>query len=224
MKQPPWSYSSLTNYENCPHQYYHLKVAKTVAQGDTEATIWGKEVHKAFEDHVKEGTPLPQFATHWGPLMEAVTKRRDKGAVILTEQELAVTDDFQPTGFRDENAWARGIADLVVIQDGVATSIDYKTGKRKPGSKQLEMSAAMLFAAYKDVEVVNTGFMWLKEKRIDKDSIHRNEVSKIWGSFIPRVERLANSYEKDSWPVRPSGLCNGWCPVKTCKFWKERRK
>lgn len=224
MKMPPWSYSSLTAYETCPRQYYHVKVAKDFVSGDTEATLWGKRVHKDLEDFVGEGTPLPEYAVKWAPLMKAITKRRDAGAEVFTEQELAVTVDFHPTDFRSTDAWARGIADLVVVEGEVATSIDYKTGKRKPGSKQLEMSAAMLFAKMPEVQIVKTGFMWLKDNRMDKDAIHRKEIPVIWNGFIERTSRMEKSYENDSWPVKTSGLCAGWCPVKTCKFWKEKRK
>ena len=224
MKIPAWSYSSLTNYETCPYQYYNLKVAKKYKQGDTEATIWGKEVHGAFEHRIKEGTPLPGYATKWEPLMGSLLKKQAAGAQLHTEMQLGITKDFQPCGFHDDGVWARCIVDLAIIDGEHGFNLDYKTGKRKPGSRQLEMSSAVLFAHYPELQSIKTGFVWLKEKKLDRDEHKRHEVPIIWQGFIGRVRRMEKSYEDDNWPVKTSGLCNGWCPVTGCKYWKERRK
>ena len=58
-----WSYSSIKTFQQCPKKYYHLKVAKDVKDEGSEATIYGQELHKAAEDFIKQGIPLPpQFA------------------------------------------------------------------------------------------------------------------------------------------------------------------
>ena len=35
--------------------------------------------------------------------------------------------------------------------------------------------------------------------------------------------QYAQAFKTDTWQPRPSGLCNGWCPVKTCEFWQPKR-
>ena len=100
--------------------------------------------------------------------------------------------------------------------------LDYKTGKRKP-SEQLDLYAAYIFAHYPEVEDVKTIFVWLKEQKTDKKRFNRDELPIIWREFIPKVARLESAYNRDSWPAKPSGLCNGWCPVKTCQHYKERK-
>ena len=54
-----WSYSSIKTFQQCPKKYYHLKIAKDVKDEGSEATIYGQELHKAAEDFIKEGKPLP---------------------------------------------------------------------------------------------------------------------------------------------------------------------
>ena len=67
---PPWSYSALSDFESCPKKYWELRVKKRYPREDTEATIWGKEVHTAMEYRVKEGKALPSWGTKWENIAE----------------------------------------------------------------------------------------------------------------------------------------------------------
>lgn len=222
MNMPPVSFSALTTFENCPRQYQETKVLKHYVSEDTEATLWGKEVHSALELRIKEGRALPSWGTKWEKIAEAILSKKHRGASVETEMQLAINKNFQKTDWADHDAWARCILDLVVIDGDTCTSIDWKTGKKKP-SKQLEMSAGIIFCHYPEVEVVKTAFFWLKSNDTTKEEYKRKDIPIIWNEFMPRVNRLEAAYEADKWPCRPSGLCNGWCPVKSCNFWKEKR-
>lgn len=211
-----WSYSHLEKFATCPKQFYHTNVIKDVVSPPTEATIWGKRVHDAFEARIKDGTPLPEGMRHWEKLARKIEGiDGDK----FPEIKFAITKAFQPTSWDD--SWSRGIADLVVIKAKNALVFDYKTGKRKP-SEQLDLYAAYIFAHYPEVKSVKTGFIWLKEHKVDTKKFDRAELPIIWGHFIPQVARLESAHTRDSWPAKPSGLCNGWCPVKSCQHFKER--
>jgi hypothetical protein len=80
-----------------------------------------------------------------------------------------------------------------------------------------------MFIQYPEVQVVNTGFIWLQDKKMDKEVFMREQTYDIWGAFLPRVRRLEEAHEKNHWPEKPSGLCRGWCGVSTCAHWKPRR-
>jgi len=216
MTIPAWTYSQLDKFETCPRQFFHVRVAKDVVEPPTEATLWGERVHTAFEDRVSKGTPLPEGMTQWESFASKLSRLNgDK----YCEQQMALDSSFQPTDWK--SAWTRGIADLLVVDGAQAIVMDYKTGKRKL-TEQLMLYAGYTFAHYPQVNVVTTGFVWLKDKKIDKETYSRQEIPKIWNSFLPRVRKLELAYEKNAWPVRPSGLCRGWCPVKTCEFYKNR--
>jgi hypothetical protein len=169
-----------------------------------------------MEERVAFGKELPEGMQQWEGL---ASKLAALPGEKLPEVKMAVSDSFQACDWK--SAWSRGIADLVVVDKKTAIVLDYKTGKRKP-TEQLSLYAGYTFAHYPDVQTVQTGFVWLKDKKIDKESFTRESVSGIWQVFLPRVGKLASSYERDSWPCRPSGLCKGWCPVKSCEFYKDK--
>lgn len=211
-----WTFSSLEKFETCPKQYYHTRVKRDVIEGPTEATKWGERVHTALENRVTLGEPLPEGMEHWEGLaakLEALPG--DK----IAEMKMAVNDSFEACDWK--SAWSRGIADLVVVHEHKAIVLDYKTGKRKP-TEQLALYAGYTFAHFPDLEEVQTGFVWLKDKKIDKQTFTRVELPMVWQEFLPRVSRLESAYERDSWSPRPSGLCKGWCPVKSCEFYKDK--
>ena len=214
---PAWTYSQIDSFESCPRKYFHLKVLRDIKEPPTEATIWGEKVHTAMEYRIKEGTPLPEGMTQWeGIAAKFEALPGDKHC----ELQMAVDKNFQPAEWG--NAWSRGIADLLVIHGDQAGIFDYKTGKRKL-TEQLQLYAGYTFAKYPQVNYVTTGFVWMRDKKIDKAKFHRDEVPAIWREFLPRVRKLESAYERDAWPCRPSGLCRGWCPVKTCEFYKDKK-
>lgn len=217
MTMPAWTYSRLSAFETCAKQFYHTKVKKDIVEGETEATIWGSKVHSAFENALLTGEPLPEGMGHWQGIADKFAKLPGEK---LVEHKYAVDKNFQPTSW--ETAWTRGIGDLVVIHKDRALIADWKTGKRKP-TEQLDLYAGYIKAYHPEVKVIQTAFVWLKPRTITKKTMGVEEVPIIWQGFIPRVRRMERAYEQDTWPAKPSGLCNGWCPVKTCTHYKEKR-
>lgn len=217
LQQPAWTYSQLDTFETCPKKFYHLKVAKDYVDPPSVHSEWGTRVHSAFEENLKEGTPLPEGMEHWQPIADKIAKLPGEK---LCEHKLALDRNFQPAEWK--NSWTRGIADVIVIHKDKAAVIDYKTGKRKP-SEQLDLYANYVFAHFPAVEQVTTMFVWLKEKKVDKKPITRNCVPEIWQGILPRVAKLESAYKRDSWVARPSGLCRGWCPVTECPHNQSRK-
>jgi hypothetical protein len=217
MNLPAWTFSQLEKFETCPKQFYHVRVAKDVIEPQTEATLWGSKVHTAMEDRIRDGTPLPEGMEQWEGFAKQICAMPGEK---LAEEKMALDKSFQPAEW--DNAWTRGIADMLIVHGNKAATLDYKTGKRKL-THQLMLYAAYTFAYYSEVETVTTGFVWLRDKKIDRETFTRADIPTIWGTFLPKVRKLEAAYEKDKWMARPSGLCNGWCPVKSCEFYKERR-
>ena len=218
MQMPPWTYSQLDSFETCPRKFWHLKVARDIVEPPSPHAEWGTRVHTAFEDWIKNGSPLPEGMTQWQSLAEKLAKLPGEK---LCEQKMALDKNFRPTDWK--TSWTRGVADLLVVHKDRAVVADYKTGKRKP-TEQLDLYAAYTFAHYPQVKVVTTAFVWLKDRKIDKKEVTRGEVPIVWSGFLPRVRKLESAYERDSWPERPSGLCRAHCPVTTCKFNGKRGK
>lgn len=212
---PAWSYSSLTAFETCPRRYHLTKVVKTVKEPPTEATTHGNDVHKAFEDAVIKQQPMPPKYDEWQPIVMRLQSAKGKRE---PELKLAINKSFQPVTWFDKTAWCRGIVDLSIENGDKALALDYKTGKRKPDSTQLQLFAALLFHHKPYLENITTSFVWLKEKKLDTERFERGQIGNIWQEFMPRVQRMETAFEKDKWIPQPSGLCRAWCPCTDCEF------
>lgn len=217
----PWSYSSWQAYQTCPRQFYELRIAKSVVEPPSKQIIWGNEVHKALEDLVKIKKPVPKTMEHMTPIVNRILQAPGDN---YAELELACTKDLKPCGFWDENAWVRGKGDLVKLNGSKGAAFDYKTGKRKPNSLQLDLMAILVFAKYPVIEQLSTCFLWFQEP--SKPTIakyHRDRVPALLEQFTEGVADMEWSYNEDVWPAKPSGLCRpnprtgfAGCPVTSC--------
>jgi len=218
MTNPAWTYSRLDKFETCPKQFYETKVAMNYVEPPTEATLWGERVHSAFEALLLHGTPMPEGMTQWQGLASKFAALPGKKFV---EHKFALAHSLQPTEWK--TAWSRGIADLVVKYKTTVLIVDWKTGKKKP-TEQLDLYAAYAKAYWPDIQTIKTSFVWLREKKFTNNTIAADSgVPIIWQEFMPRVRRMERAYQENKWPAKPSGLCNGWCPVKSCAYYKEKK-
>ena len=217
-----WSYTRLTEYENCPHRY-KLNLDKQLPFVETIEMKDGNLQHKQLEDRVRDGKPMtdPRLQK-MEPFCEKLDRMREKGATILAETELVFSANFEERSWFAKDAWFRAKVDVGAIQGSHAFLGDYKTGKRRPDNDQLKLFAAAAFTKWPELETIKTGFVWLKVNKVDGDVFHREQSPTIWEEFLGRLERIENSHQKNSWPCRPSGLC-GWCPAtkSQCDFSKN---
>lgn len=219
MANVKWSFSGLKQFTNCPRQYYEVKVQRNYQIRETEQIKYGKEVHKALEDYVRDGTPLAKNYLRFKPLVDALLQA---DGVRYVEHQMALDVDKNPCDFDSPDYWVRGIADLLIVNDNSAYVVDYKTGSaRYPDPKQLKLMALMTFAHFPDVQSVKGGLLFVLHNAFITDLYNRDQSEELWGSFQGDLFRLNISYENNTWPANPTPLC-GWCPVATCEFQKER--
>jgi hypothetical protein len=221
MKTVTWSHSSLKDYEGCPRRYHEVKVLKNYPFKDTDATIYGKELHTAAELYIKEDTPLPpQFAF----LQETLDALKAKPGRKLCEHQMGVTKDLKPCGFMDKEVWVRGIADLLIIDDENLTAkvVDYKSGNNKyPDREQLKLMALMVFAHFPHIRRVSGALLFVVKEDIAKASFMVGEAEEYWWDYRERVARIEQAHETGVWNPKPTPLC-GWCPVTTCEHNRKR--
>jgi hypothetical protein len=224
-----WSYSKLKNFEVCPKRHYNVDVLKSFKEEEGEALVWGNMVHKALADRCKDGKPLPHTMQGYEKWAERVTfpgKPGDPPATIMTEQQLAIDEDFGPTKWFATDAkrsgqgepWYRGIADVLKINgNGTrALAVDWKTGKVIDDAPQLALLAACIFAHHPKVEKVRSEFIWLKEDASTRKDFERNGMAAIWRGLWPRIEALRSAHETSTYPAKPGYLCRRYCPVTSC--------
>lgn len=207
-----WSYSKIKNYETCPKRYWHYDVNKDVKEPEGEALQYGNAIHAALAAALT-GTPLPNHFKNMQSWVDRITTREGK---ILTEQKLAITDEFEPCDWFAKNAWYRGIADVIKITGRVALAIDWKTGKIIEDGSQLALMAQCIFSHHPEVERIRTEFVWLKEDATTRADFSRTDMAEVWKGILPRVSLLQNAHETMTFPPKPGGLCRKWCSVHSC--------
>jgi hypothetical protein len=213
-----WSFSSLKTFQQCPKKYYHTKVTKDIKEPDTTATLYGKSMHTAAEEYIRDGVPIP-------PQFEYVKAMLDQLNAIpgekLCEVKLGLTRELEPCDFEAEDVWWHGITDLVVLNEaeGIAHSVDYKTSKnaRYADVKQLDLIAAAIFAKYPKIKKIKSALLFVVSKEFVKATHHAEMVAKYMEKPSQDVARIEAALENGVWNPVSGPLCR-FCAVKQCEY------
>jgi hypothetical protein len=220
-----WSYSSIKTFDQCPKKYYHLRVAKDVKDEGGLAAQYGTDLHKAAEDFVKEGRPLPGKFSFMQPVMDAlIAIPGDKHTELKLGVKLTDTG-FAPCDFFDPDVWWRGIVDLAIINDSVAHMVDYKSGKtaKYADTKQLDLMAGALFVHFPNLQKVKSALIFVVSNDFIRKTHYPYDVSKYFNVFAPQLDRLNEAEDCGVWNPIPGPLC-GWCPVVSCEHYRRRTR
>lgn len=216
----PWSHSSLEKFKTCPRQFYETKVAKSVVELPGEEAIWGNRLHAAFEKVLKYGGQLPvELAGYQNYINQIARFTGDR----YVEHRLGVRRDLSACDFAAPDVWSRSIVDVLVVRGDSAFILDHKTGKTKP-STQLMLNSLHVFAAFPEVSTCHTVFYWLKNDTMTPGLHHRQDIPAMWAQYEQDLRNYEFAFKNNVWTEKHSGLCNGWCPVKSCQFWREKRR
>lgn len=205
----------MKGFETCPKQYYHVTVLKEHPFRETEATRYGTEFHKAAEDFMRDGTPLPErFGFAQGMLDALAAKPGDRHC----ELKMGLTEDLKPCGFFDDDVWFRGIVDLLIIDGDKAWVVDYKTGKsaKYADTGQLQLMALSVFAHFPQVKRVKAGLVFVIADKLVPADYNAADHDTLWAPWIKKYAALESAHENNVWNPRPSGLCRAHCPVIDC--------
>jgi len=218
-----WSYSSLKTFEQCPKKYYHLRVVKDVKDEGSEATQYGQELHKAAEDYLKDNTPIPPKFAYIQQVVDAIKEIPGEKHCELKLGVKRTDTGYEPCGFFDKDVWWRGIGDVVVVQDDVAFSLDYKTSKnaKYADMKQLDILAAALFTHFPQIKKVKSALAFV----VSNEFIHKEHFADMrdsyFATFEPELDRLAAAEESGVWNTNTGPLCK-FCPVHHCEHNRRR--
>lgn len=222
MTPKPWSHSALGTFKNCPRQFYELRVAKSVEDTQGEAAIWGTQVHEHFEHRLADGVELPaDLAVHEKFLAWLESMPGD----AYVEDRIALDTKLQPCAFFGaHDVWYRGVIDYMKVHGNIARIVDHKTGKKKDDFGQLKLFALHTFIRFPQVETVRADYYWTQTMTTSGQTYTRDQQEALWAEFLPDLRQYAEAFRTDVWQPRQSGLCNGWCPVTACEFWRPKRQ
>lgn len=213
-----WSFSSLKTFQQCPRKYYRTKVLKDIKEPDTQATLYGKSVHTAAEEFIRDGKPIPPEYEYVRPMLENLkTIEGDKHC----EVRLGLTKDLQPCDFSAKNVWWHGIADLVILNEPkqIAYSIDYKTSKsaRYADVKQLDLVAVGIFKRFPNIVRVKSALAFVVSKEFVKAEHYAEMVPKYIEKPAQDVARIEAALDNGVWNPIQGPLCK-FCAVRDCEY------
>jgi len=213
-----WSYSSIKTFDQCPKKYYHLKILKDVKDTGSEATIYGQEVHKAAEDYIKDGVPIPEKFAYIRGVVEALGRKEGEKHTELRLGVKRIDGGYEPCKFLGKGVWWRGIADLVIINGDTAYSVDYKTSKNAKYAdvKQLDLVAGGIFTHFPQVDKIRSALIFLVSNDVIKKDHYREHMHNYLSTFDPLLDRLEIAEESGVWNAKSGPLCR-FCPVVSCE-------
>lgn len=232
MSQPlAWSFSRINKFRQCQLKSFWMDYApKAMKVKEPPNPIFekGKIVHKEMELAAHRNRPLtdslklpdggkPMDMTPHQPVLDALTAF----PTVLVEQQVAFTEDLQETSWFGKDVWCRVIWDIVAINDDNTVAIcgDYKTGKPRPDSDQLDLFAASLMTKYPSLEKVKSQYYFLEHRKFTDHVVYRSAVPHIWQKFGEEAEQIVIARDTGNWEPNPGFACN-YCPVpkSKCQF------
>lgn len=242
------SYSSTSAYQTCPWQYKQVNFMRAFVSESNEAAERGTVMHEHLEVCVDEDTEYPQAEYQW-----ILDDFRAQTGLKIPEMKLAIDRDWCPVDYADPRAWYRGMIDLTCINGAHANVSDLKTGKRKfrdplsfeswlierheggietapqmqANARQAADYALLVFLHFPAIETMDFRFIWSDVPGVKEDLFkfkRSRDSRKLLKTMLATPSLIEHSVEHDEWEYRPSGLCNGFCPVVSCEHWKPKRR
>jgi hypothetical protein len=211
-----WSYSALTNFESCPKKFWHYRIKKDYKDEGGEASRYGDHVHKSINNYLVHNVALPLDLVHMQKVVDVY--KNMKSDRLISEQQLAINSDYEPTGWFDKDVYCRAIIDAIFIHQDLALLVDWKTGKMKDdGATQLRLAACILMLHIPEVNKVAMRYVWLAHKgKTTNFTMTRKDMPAVWNELSPRLRRYQHAHAHDEFPASPSGLCRKWCNITSC--------
>lgn len=213
-----WSYSSLGLFQQCPKKYYHLRVAKDYKEPETDALMYGKQLHEAAELYISRGDPIPPKFAFIKNMLDLL-KTLGEGGEFLCEYRMALTRDLEPCDFFAKDVWWRGIADLLIVNEKKqqAWLVDYKTSKnaKYADTKQLDLLAGAVFTHFPKVVNIKSALLFVVSNEMVKKEHEYIMKSSYLNCMEPELTRLEGAMQNNVWNPNAGPLCK-FCPVTEC--------
>ena len=206
-----WSWSRLDCFEKCPRQFYERHIKKTIPFEQNDAMRRGERIHKHIENAIKGGSYDPEIK-HMVPMIEKI--RGANWDEQQVETEYALRDDMKRTSWFGKDAWCRIKMDYIGIKGSKAVTYDWKSGKNRGYSDQLKLYGGAILHLWKEVEEVETAYVFVDSKQVEKMTYYREDYQNIWDEFGERQELIQICNETNDWQEKPGAMACRFCPVE----------
>ena len=220
MKHAPYSYSKISTFQQCPLKFKFQYIDRIpVDQQQSPAIERGLAAHKFAEDYLSTGVhqitnEFPDSYIDWLYAIDPVH--------ALAEFKLGVTEELDATEYDD--AFIRGIADIIVIHGDRLTVVDIKTGSvtknRKevwPDTLKKHRTQCGLYAEMVSLALHELFDMDQPVESVPyyMDLLGPQPLPEPVDPSLPILNRIKKNClaveQCVSFPARPNRFC-GWCP------------
>lgn len=199
-----WSYSSLSQFEKCPYQYYLSKVAPSADEFEEEphpAARRGTEIHEACEQYLLNNVDeLPELV-HSTFSREFEVARENSAEA---EYSFAFDPEWNATDW--ETAWCRGKIDMLIRDQDLV--VDFKTGKYYSNHREQASLYALAAMQLDLVEDAHVEFWYFDLDQVETWLFKRSNLDNLRDSWAHRAQKLEDELSFDP---RPGAHCR-WCP------------
>jgi len=203
-----WSYSRLSDYEECPLKA-KCKHLDKIAEPGGEALERGKRIHTLAEQYtMRRLTELPPELANFPEEFGGLRARKD----VECERQLAVNRNWQPCGWFGADAWLRIVVDVTYAgatpDEPGRVVVDHKTGKiRVENASQLDLYGLVMFAYYPGIKRVDSALWYLDQGEIVSKSLVPDEAPALRAKW---EQRVAPMLADRTFAPTPGNGCR-WC-------------
>lgn len=217
-KVPAWSFSSIKTFETCPKKYESEKVTKEVGYQETEATLYGTQLHLAAEEYIRDSKDIDPRFKFIKPYLDSLIAIKGEKICELKLGVKKYDGRLVACDFFDGDVWFRGVADLVISDGELAWIVDYKSGKsaKYADMRQLALMAAALFLKYPEIKKIKTSLLFVVSKEFIKEDFKKDWGLDIFAKYNDLLTQREMAYNSGVFNAKPNGLCRQWCGTLSC--------
>ncbi|HIE83646.1 MAG TPA: hypothetical protein EYQ00_07285 [Dehalococcoidia bacterium] len=205
MKKRAWSFSALTLYEGCPQKYklkYIDKLPEPVPEEDNPM-VRGNRIHSNIEDYLQHDVTLSNEIK----IVDYIRDVKVKNPIV--EEDWAYTEDWEVTGWSEDNTDCRMKLDAFIKDGTHCHIIDWKTGKDYP-IKRIAQGQLYTIGALKrfpELETFHVDFAYTDQGTIKSSNYKLKQIPKFEANYKRRVDTMRND-------TKFKAVNNKW----NCKF------
>ena len=209
-----WSFSSWSNFDECPYKVYLSKIEKRPDPSGPAAER-GSRIHTDIEDFIQgERDDLCKEASkHFKDMIVTLRDDYTNGTVEI-EGDWGFDRNWEPADWTAPNVWARIKLDAIKHESETsAWIIDWKSG-RKFGNelkhaKQLQLYVVAAFMKYPNLEYAKGEMIYLDQNDRLTSEYSREEAMAFIDTWNHRGYSMTSATD---FPPKPSFNACRWCP------------
>ena len=166
-----WSFSSLINYERCPHTLSFPYKRQNIDAASNPIAQRGFDVHKLLATWLTNDQTIEELNFEGVDFLKFNLPAL-KASMPIVEEKYGLTGEWEETSYKE--AWLKIIPDAMVIRNEGITIIDFKTGKRQykeiKHAQQMQLYACAMSSLYPSHLAIDTELWYLDEGKIHRQS------------------------------------------------------